>query len=66
MFIYPEAIVLGLNGFCSGHFQNTTILRHFSAMLYQINLPASSEFGNKQNSTLNNATGIIVQCLIQP
>ena len=33
---------------------------------WNINLPASSEYGNNQNSTLNNATRIIVQCLIQP
>ena len=29
-------------------------------------MAASNEFGNKQNSTFNNATSIIVQRLIQP
>ena len=31
-----------------------------------IGLPAPGEYGNNQNSTLNNAARIIVQCLIQP
>ena len=30
----------------------------------RINLPASKEFGNEQGYTFNNATSIIVQCLI--
>ena len=37
-----------------------------ATLMCNINLPASSEYGNNQNSTLNNAARIIVQCLIQP